>query len=300
MAARKKLKVEEVKEDKPLKAPRQSKKQPLKEEDVTKVDEKFEMPEAVMDESPILSTEPAAMPDVAPPPTPSPMPPLSMGTDTPAPSTTEPMMSDPDSNVAASTNSLGDASVPPPSEIEKMAQNEKLDFGEENESKLKDEGKRPSLKFILMIAIVSALVAAIVSGGVYVYLNSASTAKSPVEDVEPTSTPVVVVPEATSTPEPQTVDLESFSVSVLNGSGAAGAAGAGQTLMEEAGFSVTDTANAGSYDFKNTVVQVKASVPAVVVESAKNALSSDYTVEVGDPLDDASEYDIVVTIGTTK
>lgn len=158
------------------------------------------------------------------------------------------------------------------------------------------ESKKMNLKLVVVITLVSSLVAAFVSGGVYVYLSGIdSTREGPSE----TSTPVPIIsPEATVAPESEPVDLSEYSVRVLNGSGAIGAAGAGEDILVEAGFTVDSTGNASNYNFKSTVVQVKSSVAAEAVSKAKEALeTAKYKVEVGEALPGSSDYDMVVTIG---
>ncbi len=157
--------------------------------------------------------------------------------------------------------------------------------------------KRMNLKLIVVITLVSALVAAVVSGGVYVYLSGISTpSDEQVGQSEATATPqATVTPSAT--PEPE-IDVSTLSVQVLNGSGAIGAASGGEEVLQEAGFTVTKTGNAGKYDYENTVIQSKSGISAAVVAKVKKALEDgDYSVEIGSALAASSEYDIVVIVG---
>ena len=107
--------------------------------------------------------------------------------------------------------------------------------------------------------------------------------------------------EATASPEASPsaeLKLDSFSLRVLNGSGEIGAASAGQKVIETAGFKVKATGNASSYDFEDTVIQVKEAVPLEVVSKLKEALANDYSVKVGETLKDTTDFDIVVTVGS--
>lgn len=167
---------------------------------------------------------------------------------------------------------------------------------EPTETKLAEEPKKMNLKLIVAITLVSSLVAAFVSGGVYVYLSGIDkVSKEAVATPSPTPS---ASPEATATPEPVPVDLSRYSVRVLNGSGAIGAARVGKEILVKAGFSVGSTGNASNYNLKNTVIQAKPGVPAEALDKAKKALeAAKYKVELGEALAASSDYDIVVTIG---
>jgi len=129
-----------------------------------------------------------------------------------------------------------------------------------------DNSHKMSLKTILLITLVSALVAAFVSGGVYVYLTGANgldkaeTVESEIVQEEST--------ETTPTPEPEIIDADAsdYSVQVLNGSGQIGAAGAGAEIVESVDFVVDDTGNAANYDFEATQVQAKSDVPQSLID----------------------------------
>ena len=163
-----------------------------------------------------------------------------------------------------------------------------------------DEDKKLNIKLIIAITLVSALVAAFVSGGVYVYLsgvestkNGPSATSSPEPSAEPSNEPTAT-PNATPAP----VDVSKYTVEVLNGSGAIGAASGAKDVLTKAKFNVVKTGNAGRYDYKSTVIQAKAGVPAEVTAKAKKELeTAKYKVEMGEALPASSDYDIVVIVG---
>lgn len=161
-----------------------------------------------------------------------------------------------------------------------------------------DVNRKMNLKLIVIITVVSALVAAVVSGGVYAYLSGVESRGDEGENAEPMATATASpTPAASSIPEPK-VDVSTLSVQVLNGSGAIGAAGGAQDVLEAAGFEIKNTGNAKSYNFAKTVIQIKSGVPATVASMAKKALEEgDYAVEIGEVLSASSPYDIVVTVG---
>lgn len=157
-----------------------------------------------------------------------------------------------------------------------------------------------NFKTIFAVTTISALVAAFVSGGVYVYLSGLEQLPESTSEVvlEPEPSPeALVTPEPTPESE-SAVDVSKYSIQVLNGSGVAGAASNGQEVLEEAGFSVSSIGNASSSNFKTTQLQVKSSVSAEVVQKIKSVLEDgEYGVDIGSALPDTSRYDIVITIG---
>lgn len=159
--------------------------------------------------------------------------------------------------------------------------------------------KKSSFKLIFLTALVTAVVVALLAGGIYVYLTGTNRIPK-VETPQPSPTPTIVPsPSPTIAPETEEeIDLTSFSLSILNGSGKIGEAGRARGLLEKAGFEVENVGNASRFDFKETLIQVKDEVPQTVVESLKKALAETYEVEVGEILEVDSAYDIVITVGS--
>ncbi|HWA52273.1 MAG TPA: LytR C-terminal domain-containing protein [Patescibacteria group bacterium] len=146
---------------------------------------------------------------------------------------------------------------------------------------------------IFFVTFFATLLAFLLAGGIYVYLTGIKGGS-----VSPTPTPTTeAITEPTPTPTP-TADLSTFKISVLNGNGGIGVATAAKAVIEKAGFTVTDVGNADNFNFTDTLVQVKSTVPSDVVEKIKNALSANYSVAMGDPLDANSNFDIVITVGS--
>lgn len=157
-----------------------------------------------------------------------------------------------------------------------------------------ERGRKPNMRFIFVVTILTALIVGFIAGGVYVYVSGVNSSHDTV--IKPTTAPSEA-PVQTSTPSPKpTVKLDSFTVNVLNGSGIIGAAGKVKDSLTAGGFSVSGTGNAANYSFAKTVIQAKASVATEVIEAVKAALK-DYEVTVGEALLDTSKYDIVVTAG---
>lgn len=158
--------------------------------------------------------------------------------------------------------------------------------------------KRSRMKITILVILITTVLVALLAGGVYVYMNGISR----LPEETPESTPTVVptpTPEASPEASPGAeVDLTSYKLSILNGSGKIGEAGRVEKLLENAGFEVTNTANAKTFDYLETLVEVKEDVPQSVVDLIKETLSGSYKIEIGDTLEVDSTYDIVVTVGS--
>ncbi len=152
------------------------------------------------------------------------------------------------------------------------------------------------LKFFL-VTFFATLLALALAGGVYVYLTGTNkTLDTNKLGVSQTPTPVPQIsPTPISTP---VADLSTFKVSVLNGNGGIGVASKLKAIIEKVGFKVSYTGNADNFNFTDTLIQVKSTVPESVVATLKNSLTDTYSVKIGDPLDAASIYDIVITVGS--
>lgn len=163
-----------------------------------------------------------------------------------------------------------------------------------------EEGEEePHNKYsLILIAILVALFVALVSGAIFVYFNGVSI-NIPPRQARTVETGLEETPEPSvfPTPESSEVDLSILKIKVLNGSGKAGGAGTLTQIVEKAGFTVASTGNAKSFDFTNTVYQLKESVSREATAKLKAALEKNYTVKLGDPLDESEDFDIVITVG---
>lgn len=103
-------------------------------------------------------------------------------------------------------------------------------------------------------------------------------------------------PTAVATPTPKPVS--SFKIQVLNGTGTSGEAGKVTDLLAENNFKVESVGNASNYDFTQTQIEIKASVPQDIVDLLKKSLNAKYPPKILDTnLDEASEFDIIITTG---
>lgn len=164
-------------------------------------------------------------------------------------------------------------------------------------SKELEKSGGPNFKSFFVIMVVLALLGAMVGGVVYYQRNVV-----PREGVSITETKEET-PTPEPTPAPPEVDLKELTVNILNGSGTKGEAGRAKDLIVKAGFEgdKVKTGNAGSYDHKETEVQLKEGQAEAVFEKIKEALSKDYEVVKSDTLlKKDSSYEVVIIVGSRK
>jgi hypothetical protein len=151
----------------------------------------------------------------------------------------------------------------------------------------------------LLIILPGIFLLGALLGGIYFYQKS-MTGTAP----EQTSAPDYsnsVTPSPTSTPAPTAkADLTKYPINVMNGSGTPGLAGTVKELLTGAGFKVSATGNAPSYDFTKTVIKAKADVPQEFITKLSETLSKSYVVDTNQALATSSADSVQVIIGSTK
>jgi len=157
--------------------------------------------------------------------------------------------------------------------------------------------KSPSGTNPLVIIIPGIFLLGALLGGIYFYQkgimgNNASPSPTPEEIT-------MVTPSPTASAS-ATVSLGSYPVNIMNGSGIAGQAGAVKSILTTAGFTVSATGNAASYDFTKTVIKAKVDVPATVISKLSAALSKSYVLDTNQTLATSSADEIQVIVGSTK
>lgn len=152
----------------------------------------------------------------------------------------------------------------------------------------------------LVIIIPGLFLLGALLGGIYFYQKEISG------NAQPTSTPItsydneITAPATTPTPSTATLDLTKYPVNVMNGSGIVGQAGVVKTLLVTAGFTVSKTGNASSYDFTKTVIKAKTDVPAAFITQLSTALSKSYVLDTNQTLATSSADEVQIIIGSTK
>jgi preprotein translocase subunit SecG len=130
--------------------------------------------------------------------------------------------------------------------------------------------------------------------GVFVFIfthqkSSISSSKS--------STPTVTL-SPTIAPTPTSKPASAFKIKVLNGTGTAGEASKITKLLSVNDLKVDSTCNAANYDFTQTQVEAKKSVPKDIIDLVKKSLGNNYSPKVLDSsLSESSDFDIIITTG---
>jgi len=101
-------------------------------------------------------------------------------------------------------------------------------------------------------------------------------------------------------PSPTIVALEraDLKVQVLNGTGEGGAAGEGKDLLEALGYQEVDMGNADSYNFKLTEITLKEGKEEYFELISKDLENNYQVASEASVLEEESEFDSVVTLGT--
>lgn len=143
------------------------------------------------------------------------------------------------------------------------------------------------------------VVAGIIIGGIILYRRSQSQETGvAVIPSESTSAEEEVTPIPTVEPTP-TVELDrtEVSIKILNGTGIPGAAGEMAEVLEAAGWQGIKTGNADSYDYEQSVIQIKESKKDYLSLLVAD-LSSDYSIsEETEVLAADADFDVLITLG---
>ena len=153
-------------------------------------------------------------------------------------------------------------------------------------------GPNPLVIIVPGIFLLGALL-----GGIVFYQRGISNGD---DNATPTPANYNNLTASPSAPPEAQVDLTKYPINVMNGSGTPGQAGAVKDLLTTAGFSVTKTGNAPSYDFTKTVIKAKVDVPAEFLTKLSTALSKSYVLDTNQPLATSSAASVQVIVGSTK
>ena len=152
---------------------------------------------------------------------------------------------------------------------------------------------------IMWVLIPGILLLGLLLGGVFAYYRGLNGINKPSPKSSPTPAASAIPSNPTPTPQAKKIDLTKYAITLLNGSGVAGEASKVKTLLETAGFKVSSTGNAKTYDFEKTEISVKSGIEADFVKSLVSTLSKSY--QLADPVTSATQSaSVVITIGSLK
>ena len=122
--------------------------------------------------------------------------------------------------------------------------------------------------------------------------------ETPTPTVNPSLTPTPVVsPTINPIDKTSGLDRSKLSVTIQNGSGAAGVAAKGVTVLKDLGYDVVGSGNADNFNYTNVTIQVKASKKDFL-SLLKKDLGFTYTIgSATSDLPDSSSSDALVIIG---
>lgn len=146
----------------------------------------------------------------------------------------------------------------------------------------------------LMVWAIVTIIVAILTGSILFAANKKGSMPSLFVRPTPTPTPA---PTSTPTPTPATIDKSSFEIKVLNGGGAAGAAGKMKSFLEDKGYKVSGTGNTPDYTYDTTEIHGKPTMTDAIA-NLKVDLKDSYTIgTVAADLDASASADIQVIVG---
>ena len=102
---------------------------------------------------------------------------------------------------------------------------------------------------------------------------------------------------ATESAKPSSViNKADFKIQVLNGTGKVGAATSMRDFLVSKGYTVVGVGNADSYNYQLTTVRIKESKKEVTEHLTKD-LEERYAINVGSPLSEGEQFDILIIVG---
>jgi len=162
------------------------------------------------------------------------------------------------------------------------------------ETEVIEPRKSPSIALWIIVPGIFLLGA--ILGGIVFYQRGVNRGQE--ETPTPTAAPTTA-PAASASPS-ASVDLTKYTISIFNGSGIAGEAGKAKTLLTTAGFKVSSTGNAATYDYTKTIIKAKSTVESSFVTALSAALRKTYLVDSPQTLANTSSDNVQVVIGSSK
>jgi len=192
--------------------------------------------------------------------------------------------------------------IPQEEEVKTPVSEEHTTLPLEMEAKPKKEG----LPWGIMVVafLIGLTLGAGLIGGIFYYKSNALDKLTDEESVNTNEEFKMDEDQVVETPAPDSMveektDLTKLKVQILNGSGIKGEASKVEDLLADLEFESIETGNAQSYDFEDTEVALKENLKDNVFDGIEEKLSA-YSVKKADDLKDDFDYDVVITVGSTK
>lgn len=157
-----------------------------------------------------------------------------------------------------------------------------------------DEAKK-QFPWLLLVIVLFVLILLAAGWKYFISGKKPGTASQLEIFVSPTSAQIEPTKVAS-----EEVKLDKYPIKVLNGSGIAGEASKVKTILEDAGYTVDSTGNAGNYDYTDTVIQSKKNLEPDYLANLKALLKKTYVLGKDQVLSASEEGSIVVIVGSKK
>lgn len=164
----------------------------------------------------------------------------------------------------------------------------------EDEEKTEDYKKPKQSKFAIFVLILLILAAPALAIYFTFFRQQSSTEIKKEE-------PVSIAEESVAVPTVEVLQKENLKIQILNGSGTEGEAAVAAQLLRDKGY-LEDiaTGNADSYDYLETVIQIKED-KVDFFEDLKNDLGIGYVVADNyESLDTDGEFDAIIVVGSER
>ena len=141
--------------------------------------------------------------------------------------------------------------------------------------------------------IIGAIVIVLLIAGVF-FLRGKGTSQ---KKEEPRLTEEAKKEETPAPTEEPKFKKSDYTIKIQNGSGKAGLSASLQKDLEKDGYKIGSTANADNFDYKNTIMRAKKSVPEKFIDELKEKLTDKYKKVEIEELKKDEDVDVIIIIG---
>lgn len=160
----------------------------------------------------------------------------------------------------------------------------------------------PKNKHLFLIIGIVLICIAIIGGGLF-YLR-AKTAKEEAKKEQPAITPITptsyISPSPSASKSAVFLDVSTYTIKVLNGSGIKGEASKVKDILEQEKFNIEDIGNADNANYEKSVISAKKEISSKFLDKLKAVLEETYVLDPNKELPDSEKVDVIVIIGSSK